>query len=70
MNVSFDSTIKYFAGPSKVTIGDFWQMVWQEKIDVTVMLTNPVENGKVDTVFQNVLYSFYSDYTKIEQFVC
>ncbi|KAL5021211.1 hypothetical protein ScPMuIL_000366 [Solemya velum] len=35
-------------GPSKVTIGDFWQMVWQEKIDVTVMLTNPVENGKLE----------------------
>ena len=32
--------------PSEETTSDFWWMVWQEKSNVVVMLTNLVEMGK------------------------
>ncbi|XP_038052730.1 uncharacterized protein LOC119725398 [Patiria miniata] len=40
---------KYIAsqGPTESTVGDFWRMVWQMKVDKIIMLTNPVENGEV-----------------------
>ncbi|XP_038059716.1 uncharacterized protein LOC119730762 [Patiria miniata] len=34
-------------GPTESTVGDFWRMVWQMEVDKIIMLTNPVENGKV-----------------------
>ena len=35
------------AGPLQETIGDFWQMVWDENVRTIVMLTNTQEKGKV-----------------------
>ncbi|XP_022097246.1 receptor-type tyrosine-protein phosphatase alpha-like [Acanthaster planci] len=34
-------------GPNKASLRDIWRMVWQLDVDKIVMLTNPVENGKV-----------------------
>ncbi|CAM4667114.1 unnamed protein product [Lepidochelys kempii] len=33
-------------GPLPGTVGDFWQMIWQEKVSVIVMLTGLVEQNK------------------------
>ncbi|XP_071800236.1 receptor-type tyrosine-protein phosphatase mu-like [Asterias amurensis] len=40
---------KYIAsqGPNKESIKDIWRMIWQLKVDKIVMLTNPVEEGKM-----------------------
>lgn len=35
-------------GPLPGTVADFWQMVWQEKTSVIVMLTGLVEQNKVE----------------------
>ena len=37
-----------FLGPTHVTVNDFWRMIWQEKCVTIVMLTNLVEQGKVE----------------------
>ena len=33
-------------GPLPRTVGDFWHMVWQEKVQFIVMLTNLMEEKK------------------------
>jgi protein tyrosine phosphatase len=33
-------------GPKEETIGEWWRMIWQEKVQAIVMLTNVVERGK------------------------
>ncbi|XP_022111477.1 receptor-type tyrosine-protein phosphatase alpha-like isoform X2 [Acanthaster planci] len=40
---------KYIAtqGPTSSTVGDFWRMVWQLKVDKIIMLTNLTEGGEV-----------------------
>ena len=38
---------KLCIGPLPNTVGHFWQMVWDHKIEVIVMLTALVESGKV-----------------------
>ncbi|XP_022087874.1 receptor-type tyrosine-protein phosphatase epsilon-like, partial [Acanthaster planci] len=45
----YDEMDKYIAsqGPNKASLNDIWRMVWQLNVDKIVMLTNPVENGKV-----------------------
>ncbi|XP_038048537.1 receptor-type tyrosine-protein phosphatase T-like isoform X2 [Patiria miniata] len=45
----YGETDKYIAsqGPNKASLKDIWRMVWQMNVDTIVMLTNPVENGKV-----------------------
>ena len=44
-NVIFD--VYFLPGPTPATISDFWQMIWDQKTSVIVMLTNIEENGKV-----------------------
>ena len=44
-------------GPLPGTVVDFWQMVWQEKTSVIVMLTGLVEHNKVEKTSQPVLSS-------------
>ena len=38
--------VMVFSGPLLKTVGDFWHMVWQEKVYFIVMLTNLVEGSK------------------------
>ena len=40
-------TIDYITGPKVETISDFWEMVWEQKSPVIVMLTKVEEKGKV-----------------------
>ncbi|XP_071197806.1 tyrosine-protein phosphatase non-receptor type 13 isoform X3 [Salvelinus alpinus] len=34
-------------GPLPTTLGDFWQMIWEQKSNVIAMMTQEVEGGKV-----------------------
>ncbi|XP_033636915.1 receptor-type tyrosine-protein phosphatase T-like isoform X2 [Asterias rubens] len=34
-------------GPNKESIKDFWRMMWQLNVDKIIMLTNPIEDGKM-----------------------
>ena len=34
-------------GPTSRTVGDFWQMIWDQKPTMIVMVTKVEENGKV-----------------------
>ncbi|PVD24385.1 hypothetical protein C0Q70_14867 [Pomacea canaliculata] len=45
----FEHSKRYIAsqGPRDTTVGDFWRMVWQEKITQIVMLTNTIERGQM-----------------------
>uniref|UniRef100_A0A4W5QLG3 Tyrosine-protein phosphatase domain-containing protein n=1 Tax=Hucho hucho TaxID=62062 RepID=A0A4W5QLG3_9TELE len=44
-----DENFMYIAcqGPLPSTLGDFWQMVWEQKSKVIAMMTQEVEGGKV-----------------------
>lgn len=44
-----DEDYMYIAcqGPLPTTLGDFWQMVWEQKSNVIAMMTQEVEGGKV-----------------------
>jgi hypothetical protein len=37
----------FLSGPNKHTIKDFWQMVWQEKVNIIVMVTKLEEERRV-----------------------
>ena len=43
------------AGPTPETISDFWQMIWDVRPAVIVMLTKVDENGKVrpERIYRN-----------------
>jgi len=41
------NTYTYMAGPKENTIKDFWYMVWQEKVEIIVMVTKLDEDGRV-----------------------
>ena len=34
------------AGPMPGTVGDFWQMIWEQKVKTVVMLTKLMEGNK------------------------
>jgi hypothetical protein len=40
----------FLSGPKQHTVKDFWQMIWQERVDKIVMVTQLVE-GKVVTLY-------------------
>ncbi|XP_019738405.1 tyrosine-protein phosphatase non-receptor type 13 isoform X3 [Hippocampus comes] len=44
-----DEDFAYIAcqGPLPTTMGDFWQMVWEQKANVVAMMTQEIEGGKV-----------------------
>ncbi|KAM4720013.1 tyrosine-protein phosphatase non-receptor type 13 isoform 2-T3 [Anableps anableps] len=44
-----DENFMYIAcqGPLPTTLGDFWQMVWEQNSNVIAMMTQEIENGKV-----------------------
>ncbi|XP_074546202.1 tyrosine-protein phosphatase non-receptor type 13 isoform X2 [Halichoeres trimaculatus] len=44
-----DESYMYIAcqGPLPTTLGDFWQMVWEQKSNVIAMMTQEIEGGKV-----------------------
>ncbi|KAJ7986804.1 hypothetical protein DPEC_G00332180 [Dallia pectoralis] len=44
-----DEDFRYIAcqGPLPTTLGDFWQMIWEQKSDVVAMMTQEVEGGKI-----------------------
>ncbi|XP_052067317.1 receptor-type tyrosine-protein phosphatase alpha-like [Mytilus californianus] len=46
---SVESRKVYIAaqGPNRLTVRDFWRMIWQEKVGLVVMLANVYEDGKV-----------------------
>ena len=63
----YDEKMCLPAGPTLETISDFWQMIWDVRPAVIVMLTKVDENGKVraDRSYRNsyiavVLYNSYS----------
>ena len=35
-------------GPLRITVGDFWHMIWEYKLNSIVMLTGIIEGGKVN----------------------
>ena len=38
-----------FPGPKEHNVKDMWRMIWQQNINTIVMVTNMVEQGKVQT---------------------
>ena len=34
-------------GPKSRTVQDFWWMLWEQEVEVVVMVTNCIENGRV-----------------------
>ena len=59
------------AGPTEKNIDDFWRMVFQLKIQKIVMVTNCVEEGKVNNVTSIIIvwinaYLIYRAYRYVE----
>ncbi|XP_045206402.2 receptor-type tyrosine-protein phosphatase mu-like [Mercenaria mercenaria] len=56
INASFikgqDKDMTYIAsqGPVKENVNDFWRMIWEMDVRTVVMVTNPVENGKMKCI--------------------
>ena len=40
----------FYSGPNAASLNDFWRMAWQEKVGIIVMVTQLIENGKVNIV--------------------
>ncbi|XP_072024594.1 uncharacterized protein [Amphiura filiformis] len=67
-------------GPSDISIGDYWRMVWQENVSVMVMACNIIENGRLkcvkywpekgsNEVFGDFVVSFDREEQKHEDFL-
>jgi protein tyrosine phosphatase len=45
--------VLFLSGPKSNTMKDFWQMIWQERVEKIVMVTQLVE-GKVVTFYYSL----------------
>ena len=50
-------SICLYIGPTALTMLNFWQMIWDQKCSVLVMLTKVEEKGKVGQCFTKCNYS-------------
>ena len=46
-----NATFKYLLGPKPETVSDFWQMIWEQRSTIIIMLTKLVEKTRVSTVY-------------------
>ena len=63
--MSFGVRVMSLQGCLPGTVGDFWQMIWQENSRVIVMTTNEVERGRVSSC-----QSCHSIYGIIDDVIC
>lgn len=56
----YNKTGQYIAtqAPIPSTFGDFWKMVWEKNCTTIVVLTNLKEDGRVRTMYQQLIYSY------------
>ena len=50
------SSYLFILGPKKITLNDFWQMIWQENVGKIVMVTKLTEGEKVIKAVLITLY--------------
>lgn len=49
--MNYNILCNLLAGPNDGTVEDMWRTIHDTKSSTIVMLANPVENGKVGTVY-------------------
>lgn len=54
----YDACITYtviftLTGPKDTSVNDFWRMIWEQDVEIIVMLTNCKEGDKVLNMLQN-----------------
>ena len=54
----YTSVYWLYTGPTSNTIMDFWEMIWEQKSTIIVMLTRLVEGGKV-SAWENNLSDYH-----------
>ena len=63
-NMTFNIAVPYgileinkyiILGPNPATVPIFWLMVWNERVDSIVMVTNIVEKGKVRLLYKRIV---------------
>ena len=58
-------TYTFMLGPKKNTIKDFWCMVWQEKVEIIVMVTKLEEDGRVFKIILLILKENIKNFRKL-----